>query len=60
MILKEVIDLIDNGSCHIMLYDQNGAILYNSIWNNYITKQELNRTVTKLTVQDYELKVELQ
>lgn len=60
MKLSELINLIDNGSAHILLYEKNtGIILLKTIWYNLIPEEYLSRTITKIAVKDYELKVEI-
>lgn len=60
MKLNDLIKLIENGSAHIFLYDKDtGEVILKTIWYNLIPEEYLSRTITKITVKDYELKVEI-
>lgn len=60
MTVKDLTSKIDNGSAHILLYDsKSGEIILKTIWYNLIPQEYLSREITKITVTDYELKVEI-
>lgn len=55
--LEELIETIDNGSRHLLLFDQNGVIILETIWQNYIPKRLLKYKVYYYNEEEYKIKV---
>lgn len=60
MILQDLLDKIDNGSVHILLWNyKTGEIYFSTIWQNDISDEFRKREVKKITIRDYEMRVGL-
>lgn len=59
MTVKELLDKIDNWSCHVMLVDNKGEALLETIWFNLIPNELINACILNIQVTDYKLKIEI-
>lgn len=60
ILVEDLLGLVENGSCHILLYDVDGVILLKTIWYNLIPKDYMKRTIKKIIVDEYEMKIEVE
>ena len=59
MKVKDLIDVVENGSAHIYIYDKYGEVMFKNIWTNKLSKKELEQDIKKLVVGDYTLRIEV-
>ena len=58
MIVRDIVDKIDNGTAHIFLWDEDsGEVLLSTIWHNQIPNEYLDKEVKKIQILDYELRL---
>lgn len=58
MKVKDILEKIENGSAHILVFDNEvGEVLANNIWHNEIDEKLLTLDVDTLQVTDYTLRI---
>ena len=58
MTVLDIINKIENGSVHILIYDNDtGAVELKTIWHNTIPQKYWNCEVKNIIVKDYELRL---
>lgn len=55
MTIIDILSKIENGSCHIVVVNDDGIVETNSIWHNDIPNDLLSKEVKKVSVMDYKL-----
>ena len=59
MTVKDLLEPIDNGSVKLDIYNTGtGELCFHGIWQNHIKPEVLNLVVSKLSIQDYYMKIE--
>lgn len=58
MLVKEILNKIENGSAHALLFEQEtGVVILSTIWYNEIPDQYLDMNVDSICVRDYEIRL---
>lgn len=60
MRLRDIIDKMENGEAHVLLYDTDGVVILSTIWYNTIPSKLLDREINHISVRDYEIRLEIQ
>lgn len=59
MTVKDLLEPIDNGSVKLDIYNtETGELCFHGIWQNHIKPEVLDLVVSKISVQDYYMKIE--
>lgn len=54
MTVKDILDKMNSGACHIILVDdKTSEIVLKTIWYDSIPEEQLNRAVVHINVTDY-------
>jgi len=58
MKVKDLLNKMDNGACHVLLVDsETGEIFLKTIWYNAIPEEYLDYEVVHICVTDYTLRL---
>lgn len=58
MIVQDLLDKIENGSVHILLWNYNtGEVYFSTIWQNDISDEFRKKEVMKITIREYEMRL---
>ena len=58
MLVRDVINRIENGSAHVILWNyETGEVFLKTIWYNLIDEVFLDMEVMNICVRDYELRL---
>lgn len=58
MTVREIVNKIENGSAHVILWNYDSAVVYlSTIWYNLIDENLLDKEVKSICVRDYELRL---
>lgn len=60
MVVQDLLDRIENGSVHILLWDYDtGLVYFSTIWQNDISNEFRKKEVKSICIREYEMRLGL-